>query len=491
MIILKQTPIAGRCAISCCFVPLCIGLRLAILPVDAGLAFLTFYPGIAISALLCGLAPTALFIVIAGVSGGYIFVPPYWSFDQNSYVPITAFMTAGSSILLVIHFYQQRMAAKTGELQQEIAAHARLEAIFQQTFDLAPVGIAHISLSGQWRRLNRKLSEILGYSHDELLQKTFQEITPADDLTADMVHYYALLSGEKDFCSIDKRYIKKDGSTVWVNVTVSLVRDEQGKPDYFIAVIKDITERRATLAALEKAREAAEIANVAKTAFMSNMSHEMRTPLHQITALAQLARKDAQTEKQVDRIEKLNRAAKRLHGIIEAILTLTELESSNFKLSHDPVDLAEVLRVALQQVEDKALEKELQMEVKTLPALPEKLYGDPKHIQMALMCYISNAITFTDAGKISTSVEIAEATSCGVLLRFTVTDTGIGIAPDVQPRLFSLFEQADNSMTRRYGGTGIGLATVAKLAKLMGGAAGCSSEPGKGSSFWFTVYLNK
>lgn len=215
--------------------------------------------------------------------------------------------------------------------------------------------------------------------------------------------------------------------------------------------LEDIVDERTR--ALSRAKDAAETANVAKSAFMANMSHEMRTPLHQIVGLALLIKLEPMTAKQADRMNKLETACGHLTRMIDVILEFTRLEAGKFELSESPLDLDAVVRDTAAAIEPQAVAKQLALAVDVDP-LPAGLRGDAEHIRTALLNYLENALRFTDKGRVSIRVQTVEESPGDALIRFEVEDTGIGIAPEDQERLFRLFEQVDNSFTRKYGGVG-------------------------------------
>ena len=249
------------------------------------------------------------------------------------------------------------------------------------------------------------------------------------------------------------------------------------------------TRRRAELQ-LAKAKEAAESANVAKSAFLANMSHEIRTPLNAISGMAHLIRRGGLEPRQLDQLNKLETASTHLLNIINAILELSKIEAGKFELEETRVRIDALLANVVSMLHDRAQAKHLRFSTE-VGALPPHLLGDPTRLQQALLNYATNAVKFTEHGGVSLRASVVEEDEESALLRFEVTDSGIGIDPEALPRLFSAFEQADNTTTRKYGGTGLGLAITRKIAQLMGGDAGATSTPGAGSSFWFTARLGK
>jgi PAS domain S-box-containing protein len=249
----------------------------------------------------------------------------------------------------------------------------------------------------------------------------------------------------------------------------------------------EVAARTAELAA---AKETAEAASRAKSDFLANMSHEIRTPMNAIIGLTHLAIQHAGNSQQLDRLHKVGDAAHHLLAIINQILDISKIEAGKLELQPLDFSLKRVIDNVCELVVDRIRSRGLTLEKHIDPRLPPVLNGDALRIGQVLLNYLSNATKFTEHGHIELRVERQQESADGsLLLRFSVTDTGIGIPLEQQSRLFSAFEQADNSATRRFGGTGLGLAIAHRLAMLMGGEVGVNSTPGQGSTFWFTARL--
>jgi len=242
--------------------------------------------------------------------------------------------------------------------------------------------------------------------------------------------------------------------------------------------------------ALSQAKEIAEEASRSKSTFLANMSHEIRTPLNAISGMALLMRRAGLPPEQGERLGKLEAAGEHLLEVINMVLDLSKIEAGKLVLEESSFPLGSLFENVSSMVHERALEKHLHLTCE-VPDLPGLLIGDRTRLHQCLLNYAANAVKFTEQGSVTLRALIEEQNDQEVLLRFEVTDTGIGIAPEVQGRLFNAFEQADGSTTRKYGGTGLGLAITAKIAAAMGGKAGVVSEPGRGSTFWFEARLKR
>jgi len=237
-------------------------------------------------------------------------------------------------------------------------------------------------------------------------------------------------------------------------------------------------------------RDLAEVANRAKSEFLANMSHEIRTPLNAIVGLNYLLRRDGVTPEQAGRLDRIDGASKHLLALINDILDLSKIEAGQVQLEASNFHLSAVLDAVGSIIAESARAKGLTVEIDA-DAVPMWLRGDPTRLRQALLNFAGNAVKFTPQGSIALRAKLLQDMGHELLVRFSVQDTGIGIAPESIPRLFRAFEQADASITRKFGGTGLGLAITRRLTELMGGDCGVESQPGVGSTFWFTAHLQR
>jgi signal transduction histidine kinase/ActR/RegA family two-component response regulator len=250
---------------------------------------------------------------------------------------------------------------------------------------------------------------------------------------------------------------------------------------------EELQQSRAELMA---ALELAQAASRAKSTFLSNMSHELRTPMNAIMGMTELALRKAADPVQIDQLNKVKTASKHLLQIINDILDVSKIEAGRMQLEHVDFKLGDAVMKVVGLLGPKATEKGLHLLVQLPEGIGARSFnGDPTRLGQTLLNLVGNALKFTEQGTVTVRARLIEETAAAVLLRWEVADTGIGMDAAAQSRLFTAFEQADSSMTRRYGGTGLGLAISRRLVHLMGGEIGVESHPGQGSTFWFTVRL--
>ena len=238
---------------------------------------------------------------------------------------------------------------------------------------------------------------------------------------------------------------------------------------------------------LARGRQRAEAASRVKSEFLANMSHEIRTPMNAIIGFSGLALKTELSARQRDYMTKIQASSRHLLGLINDILDLSKIEAGKVTIEAAPFDLLDVIDNVASLVSQKCAEKGLELIVDVEPQVPHALVGDSLRLSQVLINYANNAVKFTEQGEITLRVRCQRSQAGRALLHFSVSDTGIGLTAEQQSRLFQNFQQADSSTSRKYGGTGLGLAISRQLAGLMGGEVGVDSQPGQGSTFWFTA----
>ncbi len=378
------------------------------------------------------------------------------------------------------------------EMQNDELRRAQLEleasrSRWIELYESAPVGYLTVGPAGEIRQLNLCAANMLGRARGELLKQPFTKFIFSEDQdTFYLLSQKLLLADDQPSCEL--RLAAADGKPVWTQLATTAAHDPDGSRELRIALI-DITTRKLFEASVQS-QKVAEAASRAKSLFLANMSHELRTPLNAIIGFADLLKRSELTPKQVDRLDKIITAGKHLVELIDSVLSLSRIDAGKLEPVDAAVDLPRIIAAVVTMLSEQAEEKGLHLEAEPVPATAQ-LRGDPTLLQQTLLNLVMNAVKFTPAGKVVVRACIESETADHALVRFEVEDTGIGIDPEVLPRLFSDFEQADNSSIRTYGGIGLGLAIARRIARLMGGDAGVTSELGKGSTFWFTASLRK
>jgi PAS domain S-box-containing protein len=355
---------------------------------------------------------------------------------------------------------------------------------------------------------NHGAEKLFGYTAAEIIGQPILMVIPPERHDEEERLLSAIRRGES-IKHYETTRIAKDGHVLEVSVTLSPIRDHEGRIIGASKIARDISERRRTeqalarhrdeleervlsrTAELAQARDAAEAANRAKSVFLANMSHELRTPLNGIMGMTDLALRRATDPKLLDWLQKGKGAALHLLAVINDILEISRIEAGRVVLEEQDFSLAQALDEMLGRHETAAREKGLVLSCTLAPTLPDRLRGDVFRLQQMLLNLVGNAIKFSERGQVRVSADALEEDSHSVLLRVQVSDQGIGLSADEQARLFHAFSQGDDSMTRKYGGTGLGLIICKRLARLMGGDVGVASEAGVGSTFWITARLRR
>lgn len=388
------------------------------------------------------------------------------------------------------------------EAKRRLAANEAQSRLF---FDRQTVGMTILSPEKGWLKVNDAFCRLTGYPRDELMRLTLVDLTHPDDVAATDMMIGRVLSGEIDEYSLDKRYIHKSGKIVHIALSVACVRQEDGRVDYILGTSIDISRRKQSEAnlvrkreylerlvaertkSLEAARLLAEESAKAKGDFLANMSHEIRTPINAILGFTYILRNRCGPG-QAEPLDKIRAAGQHLVAIVNDILDLAKIDNGKLTLFSTDFLLADLFANVTSMIANVAAEKGLSVRIDPT-SLPPRLQGDPVRLAQSLLNLANNAVKFTQSGSVTLRAIPIEQSDAGLLVRFEVIDTGIGVDADSLARLFNPFEQVDSSATRNHGGTGLGLVITRRLAELMGGSAGAESVAGEGSCFWFTARL--
>jgi len=440
---------------------------------------------------------------------------------------LTVYYTGDKQFILPEEQYLVNMVANSIEIfmlgkrvrEQLSESEARFRTIFEQT----AFGICNSSLDGRFLQVNQRFCDIIGFTRSEMLGLCFRDITHPEDFDIDLENVRNLLDGRIKTFSVEKRYFRKDMEIVWVNLTVTLVHNSKGEPDYFLGVIEDISPRKKIEDELEKHRNsleyliqsrtadldksnkelgeslkkagelafAAESSNIAKSQFLANMSHEIRTPLNGIIGMLSLI-----INSELDAVNKRYAEIALSSGdtllqIINEILDLAKIEARKLELENNNFNIESAMTDIIDMLNVKADAKGLQFNFKIDKKIPSAIIGDYVRLRQIVTNLSYNAIKFTDEGRIDVMVCLVSDTETDVRIKFEFRDTGIGIPGDQIDKLFTPFTQVDGRMTRKYGGTGLGLAISKNIVELMNGEIGVESSEGSGSLFWFTAVFRK
>ena len=368
------------------------------------------------------------------------------------------------------------VGSQVGQFAERTRAEGELATLFHASRDMLAIAGFH----GYLLRVNPAWERTLGFSPDELTRRPFLEFVHPEDLDSTIDEARHVMSGAGSV-NFENRYRCKDGSYRWLSWSSTPMREE----GLIFCTVRDVTEQKRLADELRRAREAADAANQAKSDFLANVSHEIRTPMNAVIGMAQLLLDTALSPDQREYLVALSDAAESLLGLINDILDLSKIEAGMLELSPARFELRESLGNTLRTLGVRAHQKGLELAFRVAPDVPEALVGDAPRLRQVIVNLVGNAIKFTERGEVLVQVERDGGDDEGVMLRFLVADTGIGIPADKQRLIFDAFTQVDGATTRHHGGTGLGLAIAAQLVSLMGGELSVESAPGRGSRFRF------
>ncbi|MEP6900599.1 MAG: PAS domain S-box protein [Actinomycetota bacterium] len=374
----------------------------------------------------------------------------------------------------------QRKIAEAGLRQSEER--------FRAISETSPLGIFLTDARGGCIYMNKTLEQISGYSAENFFDFNWFQSVHADDLKRLSKEWEE--KGKIGAFNFVYRLIKKDGSIVWASSNSAPIR-VNGEIFGYVGMVEDVTERKLIAAELQQAKEDAEAATQAKSQFLANMSHEIRTPMNSIIGLTGLMLEGDLSAEQKDLMETVCHSSESLLTIINDILDFSKIEAGKMELEILDFDLRRTIEEVFNLFSQQSLRGNNKLSFNFATGLPEILRGDAGRLRQILTNLIGNAVKFTSNGRVSINTKLVEETDENVLIRFEVSDNGVGIAPEHSTELFKAFSQADGSIKRRFGGTGLGLAISKQLVEMMNGEIAVDSDLGQGSTFWFTARFEK
>ena len=365
---------------------------------------------------------------------------------------------------------------------------------YRNIFNNASEGLFQITLAGELITANATMVKMLGYdTFDEFQQEIDNKIYRVYGNKQEREQILCELKEKGEVDSLNAQARHRNGSLFWVELNAHIQDYQENEHKIIEGSLKDISVRLEKEEA-QRQQKVAEAASLAKSKFLANMSHEIRTPLNAVMGLTDLVARTDMTSNQQEYLRKIKIASKTLLSVINDILDFSKIEAGRLTLEKTNFSLHEVMANLAEMFAHKAHEKELELLIHIDETTPGALVGDPVRLGQILINLVGNAIKFTEKGEIVIHVAPMEkhvSSPDTICLDFSVSDTGIGIPEDRINRLFQSFSQADDSTTREYGGTGLGLAICRKLTRLMGGDITLTSKPGKGSTFSFTISLER
>ena len=390
------------------------------------------------------------------------------------------------TILCLFVIFGSHAQYTINQRKQAESALRESEARFRLIVENAPVGYFELDLQGGFVFFNDAACRILGFPAGEMAGMHHRDLVGEDSRDRLDAAFALVLETGDTARSIDWVLIRKDAAKRFVESSISLLRDLKGRPAGFSVFLRDVTERQRS-EALRQAKLAAEAASRSKGEFLASMSHEIRTPLNAVIGLVDLMLASDLRPDQREDLDVVRSSAYALLSIINNVLDFSKIEAGRLELDPAAFGFEQFLDESLKIMAMKAHSKGIELACRLAPEVPDRLVGDQIRFRQVLLNLVDNAIKFTARGEVIVSVTRRALTETEVTLQVTVTDTGIGIAPDTQRRIFKAYDQGDPSVSRRYGGTGLGLAVSAQLVRLMGGRIGVKSVPGQGSTFGFTA----
>ncbi len=386
--------------------------------------------------------------------------------------------------LLIFRAITSTAMAKKMTETQLLESEKRYRSISENSFDM----ICLLGMDGSYKYCNESYMDILGFSKDEVMELKPFSLAHPEDLEFTVNSFRSAILEKRKDATITIRLRCKDGSYKWVEHRGKAIKNENGEPDVILINAQDVTARKNYEEMLLKAKEAAESANKAKSDFLSNMTHELRTPLCGIIGFTDLLETETKLdETQTEFVQMLKSSAKILLDLVNDTLDLSKIEAGKLELHTQETDLKDLFNEVFKTVEPLAKEKGISASLIMPETLPKTVITDPLRLKQILLNLTGNAVKFTNSGFINLRLEYSEERKELPFLKVSVEDSGIGIDPDKLHKVTENFYQADTSATRKFSGTGLGLAITDKLLRKMNSSLEISSTPEKGSVFSFRI----
>jgi PAS domain S-box-containing protein len=407
-----------------------------------------------------------------------------WQIALAIAIPLVLISIVASAIRSrrVAHLEAQRA-------QQTIIAN---EARFKDLAEVAADWFWELDADLRFTYLSGHSRSVTGVEPEQLIGLTWREALHEPLRTGENLDVFLQeLEAQQPFRNVEFAWTRADGTSVVLCNSGKPIFNADGVLLGYRGTVSDVTARKRAEEALREAKDAAEAAAQAKSAFLATMSHEIRTPMNGVIGMTGLLLDTPLNREQREYTETIRSSGEALLTLINDILDFSKIEAGKLRLEMIDFDLRTMVVEALDLLAAQAASKGLELVFLMPPSVPTRLLGDPGRLRQILINLVANGVKFTDTGEVSIRITCAQEEEDEALLRFEVADTGIGISPEAQAHLFEPFSQADSSTTRKYGGTGLGLAICQRLIEMLGGEIGVDSTPGLGSTFWFTVRLQK
>ena len=414
--------------------------------------------------------------------------PSWWNLQRTLWV-VSGLTATILAALAWVCFLRRRVREQTAVNRERLEKEIALQAQFRELFDNANDVICTYTAQGLFIAINRSAELVLGYSRDEAMQMHITDLV-APEHRARLEHMLLETVETGESTTFEAEFVTREGQRVTLELDTHRVSLPGGQCAVQ-AIGRNVTERKLTELALRRAKDAAEMASRAKTEFVTNMSHEVRTPLNGILGMAGLLQNTELTPEQSHYLSMVKTSAEALMHVMNDVLDFSKIEAGRLVLQTRSFDLRECVWDVLQTLAINAREAGLSLVGMVAPEVPRHIVTDPDRLRQVLMSLVGNGLKFTKVGEVRLEVEgwhcSGEGTDAEWLITFRVIDTGIGVPVDKHRMIFEAFTQVDASMTRRYGGTGLGLAISSAVVQLMGGTIGLESDEGAGSTFSFTI----